>query len=149
MAELTFRVQVAEDGSITENYGSRAFRNQLKDFAGEDCKLTIGKWRKKRSLNQNDFYFGIFLQQEADCFKEYWGETYDLKTMHAWNKQNFWGEEKVIEATGEIVRTPATSSDKNTLEWETKMESIRQWFRQSFNYELGYPDQQAKIRFRK
>jgi hypothetical protein len=101
--------------------------------------ITIASRRKPRSLEQNDFYWGYFLQFQIDCFAEFWGEVYDKKQIHDWNKQNFLGDVRVIESTGEIVRLPGSSASLGTVEMEVKLDDIRQWFRMNFNWEIPYP----------
>lgn len=110
--------------------------------------VSVKKWYKKRSLKQNDFYWAIFIEQEIECFKEYWGETFTKQEVHDWNKLNFWGDERVIEATGEIIKSPASSTTQNTFDWEEKLEKARQWFRQSFNWEINYPNEQGDLNFK-
>jgi hypothetical protein len=101
--------------------------------------ITIASRRKPRSLKQNDFYWGYFLQFQIDCFAEFWGEVYDKKQIHDWNKSNFLGDVRVIESTGEIVRLPGSSASLGTVEMEVKLDDIRQWFRMNFNFEIPYP----------
>lgn len=120
----------------------------LKESFGDGSKVTveIKSRRKPRSLNQNDFYWGYFLQFEIDAFMEFWGEQYDKKQVHDWNKQNFFGETKVIERTGEIIRLPGSSADQSTIDFEIKLEDIRQWFRMNFEWEIPYPEQQGQLK---
>lgn len=126
-----------------------AFLKALKcNEHGKRIILTLEPYFKERTVDQNRFYWGIFLYEEIECFKEYWGEEYSKEEMHEWNKANFWGEEKLIESTMEIIRTPASSTGKNTVEWEEKLEKIRQWFRQRFDWEISYPDEQKKLKFK-
>lgn len=126
------------------------FQNDLKQKFkhGEKVWLYTEKHYRQRTPGQNSFYWYIFVQEQIECFKEYWGETYSKEEMHEWNKANFWGEDKVIEATGELIKTPASSTAQNTVEWEEKLEYIRQWFRQRFNWEISYPLEQGEIKYK-
>jgi hypothetical protein len=112
----------------------------------EKVTITIKTRRKARSLPQNSFYWGYFLQFEIDAFLEFWGEKYDKMQIHEWNKQNFLGDVKVIEKTGEIVRLPGSSKELNTIEFEEKLEDIRQWFRMNFEWEIPYPEQTLMLK---
>lgn len=87
------------------------------------------------------------MQEQIECFKERWGETYRKDQIHDWNKANFWAEDHIIEETGEIIKKPASSTDNSTVEWEEKMDTIRQWFRQVMEWELPYPEQQGEINY--
>lgn len=127
--------------------GSRGIKEAIDGLFDGRYVLSIKKQKRTRSLPQNAFYFGNFIESQIDCFKEFWGETYTKEQIHDWNKQKFWGDERVIESTGEIVRTPSTSTNKSTVEWEEKLETIREWFRINFEWEIGYPEQQTEINY--
>lgn len=119
-------------------YVQRDLRDAYAD--GSNITISIQSRRKVRSLKQNDFYWGYFLQFEIDCFLEYWGELYDKKQVHDWNKQNFLGDVRAIESTGEIVRMPGSSKELSTAEFEVKLDDIRQWFSLNFEWEIPMPN---------
>lgn len=128
--------QVDNNGSISVH--------GLKDLVGKPVRITIEP-KIKRSLPQNSFYWGNFIQMQIECFKERWGETYRKEQMHEWNKTNFWGNEHVIEETGEIIKIPCSSTKYSKLEWEEKLDNVRAWFRQNMDWELGYPNEQIEL----
>lgn len=128
-------------------HGRKGFDQDLKAFEGEMILLKVSKYKKNRTLNQNGFYWYIFLQSEIDCFKEFWGETYSKEQVHDWNKTMFWGEEKLIESTGEIVKTPGSSADKTTVEFEERLEIARQWFYNKFEWIISLPGEQQEINY--
>lgn len=130
---------------IPKIQGKQQFDMDLKAIGNAKMVMTVKKYHKSRSLNQNGFYWSNFIEQEIECFKEYWGETYTKQTVHDWNKTNFFGEEKVIELTGEIVKAPASSAKQSTVEFDECLEKCREWFRINFEWEIGYPLQQQEI----
>lgn len=133
------------------NYVNESYvYKDLKDTFGDQTKVTVEvkTRRKPRSLNQNNFYWGYFLQYQIDCFEEFWGEKYDKKTVHEWNKQQFFGEEKVIERTGEVIRVPGSSREPSTIEFEEKLDDIRQWFFTNFDFVIPYPNEQETLNFK-
>jgi hypothetical protein len=142
--ELSFVIEKLDDGSIK---GGKAIKEAISDLNTGRWTVSIRKYYKQRSLGQNNFYHANFIQGQIDCFKERWGETYRHDQVHEWNKLNFWGENKIIESTGEVIKMPGSSTDNNTVEWESKMEDIRQWFRQNFEWELPFPEKQAEINY--
>lgn len=122
------------------------FLSDLRDFKDQQrVWVQVETYYRQRTPGQNSFYWYIFVQEQIECFKEFWGETYSKDEIHEWNKANFWGEEKVIEATGELIKTPASSTSQNTVQWEEKLENIRQWFRQKFSWEISYPLEQGEL----
>lgn len=137
------------DKPVLRHREEKTFRLGLKEFQeGEMMIIEVYKHYTQRTDGQNRFYHKIFLQEQIECFKEQWGETYSKGEMHDWNKRHFWGEERLVEATGEYVMTPASSADQNTVEWEEKLDKIRQWFILSFEWFLPFPDSQKAIRFK-
>ena len=136
--ERDVSIHFANEGYVYADLNS-AFKDQ------EKVTVEIKSRRKPRSLAQNDFYWGYFLQYQIDCFAEYWGEKYDKKQVHDWNKQNFFGETKVIEKTGEIIRVPGSSSNQSTIEFEEKLEKIRQWFMLNFEWQIPLPNEVLKL----
>lgn len=125
----------------------KGFDEDMKVFEGQRLIIRIKKYRKSRSNKQNRFYWGNFMQEQIECFKERWGETYRKEQVHDWNKANFWAEDHTDEETGEIIKKPASSTDYSTTEWEEKMEIIRQWFRQVMDWELPFPEQQSEMNY--
>lgn len=152
MAQRTFDAHIRHTGDdcmITFVREDWVYKELKHEFENNLPITVIVKPRvKQRSLLQNDFYWGYFLQYEIDCFREFWGELYDKKQIHDWNKQNFLGDTKVIEATGEIVRLPGSSKTLSTVDFELKLEDIRQWFRMNFEWEIPYPEQQDKLKLK-
>lgn len=143
-----FIVHTDQDATIHFANAKYVYKDLLEAFP-DQCKVTveIKSRRKPRSLSQNDFYWGYFLQYEIDCFKEYWGETYDKKTMHEWNKQQFFGEEKVIEKTGEVIRVPGSSANQSTITFEEKLDAAREWFFLNFEWVIPYPNETLELKF--
>ena len=139
-------VHTDQDATVHYPNGVFVYRD-LKEAFADQAKVTIEikSRRKPRSLKQNDFYWGYFLQFEIDCFLEFWGELYDKKQMHDWNKSEFFGEVRAIESTGEVVRLPGSSKELSTIDFELKLDDIRQWFRLNFEFEIPYPNEQGEI----
>jgi hypothetical protein len=143
MAKLTYFGSVDSAG-ILKITNRNAFNADLRDLSGKEIRLTIER-KAKRSLNQNAFYWGNFLQGEIDSFKERFGETYRKEQIHDWNKTNFWGTEQLNELTGEIIKIPCSSTEFSKLEWEERLDNIRAWFKQNMDWEIGYPLQQNEL----
>lgn len=142
--DIKYVVEKKDDGSWK---GFAALKADLETFATGRWMISIKKYRKSRSKRQNAFYWGNFMQSQIDCFKERWGYSYDKVEIHTWNKSMFWAEEHVDEETGEVVRLPASSTEYSTTEWEEKMDLIRTWFMDTFDWPLPFPEQQTEIEY--
>ena len=104
-------------------------------FEGKDVIVTIEKRKSKRSEQSNKYYFGCVIMDEIACIKENWGEIWSKDDMHAFNKIYFFGEEKVIEATGEIIKVPKPSVTTQS-DFSEAIEKIKQFFLLQFNYRI-------------
>lgn len=143
MNELTY-VATVKEGTlrITDRKG---FDQDMQSLEGTKLTIKIKKYHKQRSNNQNRFYHGNFIPAQIEVFYDMWGERYRPDQVHEWNKVHFFGEQRVIEATGEVVFTPASTTSQSTLEFEESLEKCRQWFRQNFEVELPFPSQQSEL----
>ena len=121
------------------------FARDLQSFEGQAVVITLKKYVKQRSDKQNRFYFSNFIQSQIDCFVEMWGERYDKAQIHELNKAQFWAIEHIDEETGEIIKIPCSSTNYSTVEWEEKLEIIRQFFRDKFSWELPVPNEQTDL----
>jgi hypothetical protein len=119
----------------------------MQAFEGKRFIMRVKEYRKSRSLRQNRFYWGNFMQSQIDCFKERWGYSYSKDQVHNWNKANFWAEEHIDETSGEVVKLPASSTNFSTVEWELKLDVIRTWFHNTMEWELPVPLQQSEINY--
>lgn len=153
MGELVYIWKVKPDGTLMVP-NKEAFQKDMADFAGQEdvmIRVAVKKAGKRtRTTQQNGFYWNNFLESQAQCFLERWGERYTKNQMHQWNKDKFWGEDHFIEETGEVVTMPAeTTTNFSTTEWEEKLENIRHWFLRSFDWILPYPEKQEKFNYNK
>lgn len=144
--ELIYTANVNEAGEL-KIINRKGFDQDMQAFAGQRLILRIKKYRRSRSNKQNRFYFGNFMQSQIDCFKERWGYSYNKDQVHDWNKNNFWAEDHVDEDTGEVIKLPTSSTDYSTVEWEEKLDVIRTWFQEKFDWPLPFPEQQADLEF--
>lgn len=117
--------------------------NGLKDLIGQPVRVTIEP-KIKRSVPQNSFYWGNFIQSQIECFKERFGEVYRKEQLHEWNKINFWGDEQILDS-GEIIKIPCSSTKFSKLEWEKKLDNIRAWFMQNMDWTINYPNEQLEL----
>jgi hypothetical protein len=105
-----------------------------------DYQLILKKLYRKRSVNENAFYWGPFLDEEMNAFYDA-GWHFDNKdVLHEWNKNQFLTDKIVNEDTGEVMTIVLPSSGLETVPWELWIEKIRQHFREFFNAELPYPN---------
>src|SRR3972149_2116200 len=116
------------------------FDEFVKNCQDGNYQIILKRIFRQRSINQNAFYFGPFLDAEMSSLYD---EGYHLPNkdyLHEWNKKNFLVDKLVNETTGEIMDVVKPSSSLTTVEWEDFMESIRITFRENYMTELPYPN---------
>lgn len=143
-AELIYIANVDENGTL-KIVNRKQFDEDIKSFAGKRLVIKVRKQIRSRTVKQNNFYWGNFIQSQIDAFKERWGYTYNKVQIHEWNKANFWSDDHMVEETGEVFKLPASSTDNSTVTWEEKMENIRSWFMEHMDWALPYPEQQSEL----
>ena len=133
-----------DEKGILKIFDRVSFSDDLKDFCDKEVKVIV-ELKSKRGLNRNAFYWGNFMTSQIDCFKERFGETYTKEQIHEFNKMNFWGEELLIEETGEVIKMPGSSATQSDDEFKEKLENCRAYFRQNLDWELPYPKKQSQL----
>ena len=116
-------------------------------FEGKKVDITFQRAKKKRSNEQNRYYWGVivpmFQQGIFDCF----GEIWDIKTTHQHLKSTFNRVEKVNEKTGEVVQLLKSTSENSTIEMEEYHENIRAWMRENMDIICPLPNENLTLKF--
>lgn len=120
---------------------AKKLNEAFREFEGKDVIVTIEKIKSKRSEQQNKYYWACVIEDERACIKEQWGELWSKDDMHSFNKVYFFGDEKVIEATGEIVKVPKSSITTKS-DFSEAIEKIKQFFLLQFNYRIREPNEE-------
>lgn len=121
-------------------------RNAIKQFEGKEIKIVFKRKYKKRSNNENAFYWGVWIPILQRAILDTWGEIRDANDVHEIIKLNCNYEEKINEDTGSFIRVPKSSTELNTYEWEFEFkQKIRQFALEFFNVTLPEPNEQLKI----
>lgn len=95
----------------------RAFRECLYGMDGQDVEIVIKKRKKKRSCNQNSYYWGVVLKLISD----YSGHTED--ELHDHFRARF-----LAVRTGDFMRWKMHSTTAlDTVQMEEYLAKIRQW----------------------
>ncbi len=142
------RIQInssVKDGVLATN--RKYISDVVKSFEGANIIITIEKRKKKRSNNQNAFYFGIVIPIMMDAFKDAWGEYYSATEVHEALKAKYCYKEQINESTGEILQIPSSTTNLSTIEWEEYIDKIRAFAFEWFNVSVPMPNEQITIDF--
>lgn len=94
---------------------------------GKRIRLTIALYKKKRSINQNSFYFGVIVPLVRQKLNEAGNDITD-KGTHKLIKQEVWRHFKSITLPdGSKREILDTSTNLTTTQWEENIEKTRAW----------------------
>jgi len=135
--------------SNVENGILKRNRNLLIDainsFEGQNVIVTIEKAKKKRSNPQNAYYWGVLIGLTIEGIKNEWGEIWGIEKTHEFLKGKFLFFERVNEITGEIVKTPKSTTENTTTEQENYHTEIRMFLKEWFNVDAPLPNEEIKL----
>lgn len=113
----------------------------INSFNNTDVVLTFDKPKKKRSNNQNSFYWGCLIPLMQSGAKDLWGEVWSIDKAHKHLSNLFVFHESVNEKTGEITQTPKSTTELTTTGWEVFMTEIRIYLLENFDINAPEPNQ--------
>lgn len=94
---------------------------------GKRLVISIKEWKRRRSLKQNNFYFGVVIPLVCDLFRESGNDAHP-ETIHAYLKEHVGGMVSVIlDPHGKRTSVVGSSADLSTEGWEKYIEKIRAW----------------------
>ena len=124
----------------------RRNRNLIKKvigmFEGKTILITIQLNRKRRSNNQNSYYWGVIIPLWQNILLTEWGEPYSSEETHEFLKYNCNFTEKVNESTGEILRLSKSTKENSTTDQEEMHLRARHLAKEMFNVEIPLPGEQ-------
>ena len=127
----------------------RRNRNLIKKvigmFEGKTILITIQQHRKRRSNNQNSYYFGIIVTLWQNILLTEWGEHYSKEETHEFLKYNANYTEKVNESTGEIIRVSKSTQTNTTTDQEIFHDRCRKLALEMFNIEIPLPNTEIEL----
>lgn len=106
----------------------------------KQIEVVISELKPMRSDPQRRFYFGPFIESQLECFNERLGEILNKTQVHEFNKSNFFAKE-VLADGGEILKIPQSTNEFDTMNWETALERVRQFFLINFEWTLPVPNE--------
>jgi len=122
-----------EQGKIRDD---DSFRQLLEKHSGKDVKITVERKRKNRSLNQNAFMHGPFLESMREMFADF-GNDYEPEFVKDIFKRQFGVKREVKFPDGSSQMVEVSTAKWSTTECETAMERARRFYAEF--YQLPYP----------
>jgi len=100
---------------------------ELANHEGKDIAITVERKRKKRSLNQNQYYWGVVVPIIRQMLEEYGNELDDEET-HSFLKEHV-GKltASVVDSVGRRVAITKSSASLSTAEFENYLLRVTAW----------------------
>ena len=104
---------------------------------GKRIELVIKKVQKKRSLNQNAYYWGVPIKMLAEKFGYETKE--EIESIHDFLASMFLTVTKTV--MGMEVKVVRSTSRLSTVEFETYCRRIRMWAAVAINFDIPEPNE--------
>lgn len=135
-----FIIDVDKEGRIPE-ITRKAIAGLIAKVPGKRIKITIALYKRRRSENQNAFYWGVILPMMKDAINEY-GNQMNEDEAHEFIKEEIWKHTKTItRPDGSKKPIIRSSTELTTTEWEEKIELTRAWAAFELGLILPYPNE--------
>lgn len=149
MQKISFKFDISEDGKVSKIHQKQYFNDFLKQFAGKSVKVTVEKWKKQRSLNQNNYYWGCVLPFVIDGMVGVGYPKSELSTIlvHDFLKAKFVKKEVVNEQTGEVISMIGSTSALTTTDMMDYIDDIKKWASEFLGIYIPDPMEQSTLNF--
>jgi hypothetical protein len=117
----------------------------IKQFEGKTIMFKLSILSKRRSLEQNSYYWGVIIPITKNAINESWGEFWSTEKTHEFLKSKFLFYEKVNEETSEIIRVPKSTTENTTTEQENYYSEIREFLKEWFNVDCPLPNENLTL----
>lgn len=96
-------------------------------FEGKRVVISVAESKRKRSNSQNAFWWGVCIPIIRSWFADH-GYNFDAEEVHDWLVRRVWKfTEVVVMPDGEAFERRLSSTKLSTMEWESKIDLVRQW----------------------
>lgn len=136
-------ISEVKNGSLTRN------RNLIKDaiatFEGKQVVIKIEKFKKKRSTQQNRFYYGVIIPIVQNCLKEA-GHVMTNESTHDLIKLKFLKETLFVnETTGEVIERIKSTTELSTSQFMDLLAEINNFTFDYFGVLLPSPNEDLTL----
>lgn len=126
-------------------------RNQIletiKSFEGKDVLITFEKPKKKRSNNQNSYYWGIVIVLIKSALKDT-GNNLNTNDVHDLLRLKFLKETiSIKEETGEVIERVRSTTELTTSQFMDYIAEIQQFAAEYFDLIIPDPNTEIILNF--
>lgn len=124
--KLQIFTRISESGKMPHSEAEK-LREGMKAHYGKDVVITVERKRRKRSLNQNSYYWGIVIPMVQHMLVDF-GNDVDPEETHAFLKEHV-GKltGAIVDGKGKRLAIVKSSASLNSAEFEVFLERIKRW----------------------
>ena len=122
--------------------------NELNGIVKGRWLVTITKYKKSRSLNQNNFYHGCVVPAVKDGLVDMGFDKYlmDNETVHEFLKSKFLKQDVGVES-GEFITITKSTAKLSTTEFIDYIAEIQAWSSTFLNIYIPDPGEQSELNY--
>lgn len=105
----------------------------------------IVQFGNQRSLQQNNYYFGVIVELIRLAINESNGENFTKEDIHEFLKERFLEGKEIHAATGELLNIRKSTTDNTTTKQEEYHEQCRQFAAEYLNIEIPLPNENLTL----
>jgi hypothetical protein len=128
------------DGRIPERDAKRIGEAICK-LDGKRVVISIEEAKRKRSSQQNRYYWGCVVKLITDAFRDA-GNMVNSEDTHDFLKAHVGKLSQVfVTAEGEVLRGPGSTAKLTTTEFSNYIEAVRAWAADMLDLKIPSPDE--------
>lgn len=121
------------------------FLEKIAKYGGRHAVITVDVKSRKRSVQQNCYYYGVVIALVQEALLNEWGESLTKEETHELLKQHCNWKELVNNDTGESLKIPQSTADLTTTEFEEFLERCRRFAFEYLNVSIPLPNEQVDL----
>jgi hypothetical protein len=133
-----------KNGTLTRNVN--LIKDAIQTFEGKQIIIKIEKAKKKRSTQQNRFYYGVIIPIVQNCLKEA-GHVMTNESTHDLIKLKFLKETLFVnEDTGEVIERIKSTTELSTSQFMDLLAEINNFTFEYFGVCLPSPNEDLTLK---
>jgi len=137
-----------KNGNLKRNRS--LIKRAIANFENKTIKITIERSRKKRSNQQNAYYWGVMLQIVQKGLYDATGEARDLNSIHYQILLPLFAPQREIvnKESGEVINEKMTSSEMTTTDFMEYIKEVQKWSAEFLNVDIPDPNEELTLNFK-
>ena len=139
--EVVFIITKKEDGDVV---GGKAIKDHMVNLIPGRWVVKVSKYKAKRSLNQNAYYWGVVVNCVRDGLLDMGFDRSMLsaENIHEMLKAKFLKQD-IANDQGEFITMIKGSSELNKLEFMDYIDDVHRWAAEFLSINIPSPGQQG------